>query len=185
MRTVECLKQEVLAKPLPDGCPIRLVAIDGHGGAGKSTIARQLAEVLGAEIVHTDDFASWDNTLDWWPRLIADVLEPIRHGAQTLSYERGRWSATHLPEPVVGQPVTDVMILEGVSSARREFRPYLTYAVWVDTSKELCLQRGLERDGEERAPDWAKWFADEDAYIARDDPAGFADTIVDGSGGQT
>jgi hypothetical protein len=41
--------------------PIRLVAVDGPGGAGKSTFARALSEAAGgAPVIHTDDFAADD-----------------------------------------------------------------------------------------------------------------------------
>ena len=41
--------------------PIKLVAIDGHGGSGKSTPATLIANQLQAQIIHTDDFAGRDN----------------------------------------------------------------------------------------------------------------------------
>ena len=63
----------------------RIVAIDGHGGAGKSTLAEELAGELGsAQIVHTDDFASWGFPLDWWPRLLDEVLEPVSGFAESV-----------------------------------------------------------------------------------------------------
>ena len=56
----------------------KIVAIDGRGGAGKSSLAERLAQELGgAQILRTDDFASWENPLDWWPRLIEEALEPL------------------------------------------------------------------------------------------------------------
>src|SRR5215212_9991964 len=61
----------------PAGMSTRIVAVDGPGGAGKSTLAAALAAELDAPVVHTDDFASWDNPLDWWPRAIHQVLEPL------------------------------------------------------------------------------------------------------------
>jgi Tfp pilus assembly pilus retraction ATPase PilT len=46
--------------------PVRLVAVDGPGGSGKSTFAACLsAAANNAPIVHTDDFASWDNPINW------------------------------------------------------------------------------------------------------------------------
>ena len=49
------LAESILA--LPGG--VRLVAVDGYGGAGKSTFAARLAAALGgAAVVHTDDFAT-------------------------------------------------------------------------------------------------------------------------------
>ena len=69
-------------------------------------------------------------------------------------------------------------MLEGVTATRREFRPYLAYAIWVDTPRELCLQRGIERDGEEMRAHWERWLVSEDAYIARERPELHADTVV-------
>ena len=126
--------------------PIFLIAIDGHGGSGKSTLAAFLSEKLHAEIIHVDDFASFDNLVDWWPLVVERVFEPIKRGEKFLNYPRSKWSETHHPEPVVDQPVTPIMVLEGVRALRREFRPYISYGIFVDTPKEVCLQRGFERD---------------------------------------
>ena len=54
VQTFRSLAESILA--LPGG--VRLVAVDGYGGAGKSTFADRLAAALGgAAVVHTDDFA--------------------------------------------------------------------------------------------------------------------------------
>jgi aminoglycoside phosphotransferase (APT) family kinase protein/uridine kinase len=168
--------------------PIKVLAIDGHGGSGKSTLAEILASKLGAEIIRTDDFASWDNPLNWWPLLIEYVFEPISKGSRTLSYPRSKWWADHHPVPVVDQPVTEIMILEGVTSLRKEFGAYISYGIFVDTPKEICLQRGLARDaGMDGKTDaeieamWIAWIAQEDGYIAGDNPKAHANKIVDGS----
>jgi len=168
--------------------PILLIAIDGHGGSGKSTLAKLLSEELNAEIIHTDDFAGWDNQLNWWPLVMERVFEPIKNGQKLLNYPRSKWWETHSPEPVVNQPVTPIMILEGVSSLRKEFRPYISYGIFVDTPKEICLQRGFERDkGQDGKSDeeikqmWEQWYQQDEAYIKRDSPKEFADLVVDGT----
>lgn len=167
---------------------IRFIAIDGHGGSGKSTLADLLSKELKAETIHTDDFAGWDNPENWWPLVIERVFEPIKNGAIALSYPRSKWWETHNPEPVVDQPVTDIMILEGVSSLRKEFRPYLSFGIFVDTSLDVCLQRGFERDkGQDGKSDeeikqmWQEWYEKEEVYLNRDNPKDFADLIVDGT----
>jgi uridine kinase len=172
----------------PAGIPVQIVAIDGHGGSGKSTLAELLARELPAEVVHTDDFASWDEPVDWWPHLVERVLEPVAAGAAQLSYPRSKWWPDHNPEPVVDQPVTPILLLEGVTATRQEFRPYLTLKIWVETPVEVCLQRGLERDAQQGDAQeveamWREWLAAEDAYVARDDPRGAADLVVDGTAG--
>ena len=93
------------------------IAVDGRGGSGKSTLANWLSEKC-MRSVQTDDFASWDNPLNWWPLVIERVFQPIKSGAKTLSYPRSKWWENYHPDPVVNQPVTDIMILEGVSASR-------------------------------------------------------------------
>ncbi|QQS15409.1 MAG: (d)CMP kinase [Candidatus Moraniibacteriota bacterium] len=119
------------------------IAVDGHGGSGKSTFAKWLSEELDAQIIQTDDFASWDNPLNWWPLVIEKVFDPIKKGARTLSYPRSSWWENHHPEPVIDQPVTKIMILEGVSSLRKEFRNYISLGFFVDTP--LFAKRSRER----------------------------------------
>ena len=58
----------------------RIIAVDGPGGAGKSTLAGWLGRELLAPIIHTDDFASWNHPVDWWPGFLEQVLKPIAAG---------------------------------------------------------------------------------------------------------
>ena len=60
------------------GMSTSIVAIDGCGCAGKSTFAALLSALLGdCPIVHTDDFASSEVPLNWYPRLLEQVFEPL------------------------------------------------------------------------------------------------------------
>lgn len=69
MTALRTLAEAVRSSSAPIGMATRIVAIDGPGGAGKSSLAAYLAQELDAPVVHTDDFASWDNPIDWWPEL--------------------------------------------------------------------------------------------------------------------
>lgn len=157
----------------------RLVAIDGHGGAGKSTLAGELARELGdAPIVHTDDFASWEVPLNWWPRLLEEVLEPLSR-SETARYRRSSWEGNEDPgfEEIAPGPF---VVLEGVSASREAFRPFLSFAIWIETPRETRLRRGLERDGEQARAQWAAWMAEEDEYVARERPRDRADLVLRG-----
>jgi uridine kinase len=176
----------ILASRPPRAGSIKIVGIDGHGGSGKSTLASHLGDRLGTGIVHTDDFAGWQNPKDWWPLLIEHIFEPLRWGARTLNYPRSQWWPGHPREPVVDQPATDSLILEGVGSLRREFRQFLSLAIFVETPREVCIERGVARDaamGTKAAvlERWNRWFDDELGYMARDEPAQFADIVIDGT----
>ena len=181
--------QKLLESTSPKLGNTLLIAIDGRGGSGKTTLAALLMKRFNAQLIQTDDFASWDNLYDWGSLITERVFEPIKNGATTLNYPRSKWWENHQPEPVVDQPVTKIMILEGVSSLRKEFRDYISIGIFVDTPREICLKRGMERDinndtGKTEAEItalWEKWAADEDKYIEREQPQEYADIVIDGT----
>jgi hypothetical protein len=105
--------EAVRGRPAPDGVALKIVAVDGHGGAGKSSFAARLADAFGgAPVLHTDDFASPSAPLDWWPRLIAEALERLASGREAR-FTQGDWGSGSTE--VVVQPV-ELVILEGVTA---------------------------------------------------------------------
>jgi len=171
------LTDAVRSADLPPRVRTRIVAVDGPGGAGKSSLADRLAHELGAQIIHTDDFASWENPVDWWPDLIALALEPLAAG-RAAGYTPTSWGGKQR-EPLVIEP-TGIVILEGVTASRQAFQPYLSYSIWIETPRDLRLQRGLERDGEHARPQWERWMEAEDQYIETERPAERADIVLAG-----
>ena len=176
--TLPALVQALASCVAPNGARTRIVGIDGHGGAGKTTLASALADELGAQVVHTDDFASWSNPVNWWPQLRETVLAPLVAG-HAAAYEPTQWGEAK-PAPILIR-AGGLVLLEGVTATRREFRPYLAYAIWVETPRELCLQRGLARDGDDAGDQWQSWLAEEVRYVERQQPHLRADAIVDGT----
>lgn len=158
-----------------------LVAVDGHGGSGKSTFADRLAGGSG-DVVHTDDFAYVGLTggLDV-DRLRRQVVEPLTRD-EPGRFQRFDWPTQRLAEWHEVAP-GGLVVLEGVSSLRRELGRPWDLSVWVEAPRSVCLRRGLERDGQDAEPLWREWLAAEDAYVARDDPREAADLIVDGAPG--
>ncbi len=168
--------EAILAKP----APLRLVAVDGPGGAGKSTFASALSEAAsGAPVVHTDDFAAADNPIDWWPRLLEQVIEPFARGG-AARYQRYDWPSETLAEWHTIEPAP-IVIIEGVSAGRSEWAEHLSFLIWIETPRERRLRRGLDRDGIAALPDWESWMASEDAHYARDPTRERADIVVDGT----
>jgi len=157
-----------------------LIAVDGPAGAGKSTFAGRLARFLdGAQVIHADDFASWDNQFEWWPRLLDQVISPLRAGSPGR-FQRYDWVQRDFAEwhDVRPQPA---IIIEGVGSARRQFTTSLAFAIWVEIAADVRLRRGIERDGEALRPFWEQWIDGERAHYARDCTRARADLIVDGN----
>lgn len=174
-----------LIRSAPARCgQVRLVAIDGPGGAGKSLFADRLARFLGgAPVVHTDDFASWVEPLDWWHRLEAEVLGPLERG-EPVRYRAYDWS-TRQPGDWRELAASEVVLLEGVSSARRAVADRLTLAIWVETPRAARLARGIARDGEAMRAQWKAWMAEEDAHYAVERSRDRADVIMDGAPSMT
>jgi uridine kinase len=155
-----------------------IVAVDGFGGSGKSTLATRILAERDSTLVHTDDFAAWDNSLGWWPRLLEQVLAPLSHN-ERARYQRYDWDARELAEWHSIEP-SGLVVVEGVSSSRDVVRPYLSLAVWVDAPRELRLERGIERDGQGMRDAWLSWMADEDEWAATEDPRAHASLIISG-----
>ena len=186
MTVVERVLAAVRSAVPPPGQSTSIVAIDGYGGAGKSTLAARLEERLRAggarvDLVHTDDFASADHPLNWWPRMIDQVLQPFRAGT-AARYQRYDWDSERLAEWHSIEP-GGLVLLEGVSSSRNAFRPYLSLAVWVETPADERLRRGLARDGEHMREQWRRWTADETAWGESELPWARADVVVSGVAG--
>ncbi|MBP7875732.1 (d)CMP kinase [Candidatus Woesebacteria bacterium] len=167
------------------------IGIDGYGGSGKSSLAKYLSQKLDAEIIHTDDFASWDNPLEWWRLLGPQIFVPIQNGCKALTYQKSQWweNPDQLRQPVVDQPVTRTMILEGVSALRKEFRQYISFGIFVDTPIEICIARGVARDildGSKKSREeiermWREWANGELKYFENHSPKAFADLTLDGT----
>jgi uridine kinase len=161
----------------PPGVRTRIVAIDGPGAAGKSSLAGSLRQRLMAQVIHTDDFASWDNPLDWWPDFLARVLKPLASG-KPVTYRPRSWD--RVPKEIVAINPHTLVIVEGVGASRKAFRPYLAFSIWIETAAELRLRRGVERDGEEARELWRQWMSAENEYVASERPSEYTDLILRG-----
>ena len=173
------LAAKLRAAALPGAIQTRVIGIDGGGGSGKSTLARQLSPHLDfCPVVSTDDFSSWNQPFDWATRVQDQLLSPLLRG-QAPSFEVYDWGAKkwgderHLP-------VCPFLILEGVGALRSELRPFLSFSIFIDCAADSRLKRGLARDSTFTLEQWQWWRREEDAYFLRDQPARFADLVLNG-----
>ncbi|MEV6611862.1 hypothetical protein [Kutzneria sp. NPDC051319] len=151
---------------------MRIIAIDGPSGAGKS----HYAATLGRPIVPTDHFATWDDPVAWWPRLVEGVIKPLLDGS-CGRYRRMDWSGGG---PVLGPEVvvepTEVLVVEGVSAGRRAAAPWLSQLIWVEAAD--ALERAVARDGEASRADLVRWKDFERGWFPVDGTRDRADLIV-------
>jgi len=163
-----------LAKMAMSENPHPIIAIDGYGGAGKSTLARRLRDsVAGYEIIENDWFhlpralLSQEHRFDA-ERLKREVLLPFKSGCDSLTFNRYNWGY------LVGKPdeCTDPLtihaapglIVEGCMTLAAELCPHYDLRIWVDTPQEIALEQGTRRDIEEYGIDskkveemWGEW----------------------------
>lgn len=175
---------------VPDRPVPLVVAIDGRSGGGKSSLARSIAAALGSgpdlvavSVIEGDDFyaggsaAVWDargieeraaRVIDW--RRQRDVLEALRRGEAAswhpFDWHSADWDADRVP--MVDEPVRcapgDVVLLEGVYSARPELADLVDLRVLLDPPAERRERQLREREGEGRRDDWDTRWAEAEVH---------------------
>ncbi|MFE0178072.1 uridine kinase [Streptomyces sp. NPDC059002] len=164
---------------LPPSCgPVRLIAVDGHAGSGKSTFARGLADALGgAPVLRLDDIASHDALFDWTERLRRQVLAPLERG-ETAHYAAYDWHERHFGPADQVLPPAPVVIVEGVGAGRAALRPHLAQLMWMDVPREEAWARGRHRDGAVQSEFWDGWEPRERRHFSEDPSRPFAHLLV-------
>ncbi|WP_431041189.1 uridine kinase family protein [Streptomyces sp. P1-3] len=177
MDTLSSFARHLMAAP-PSCGPVRLVAVDGHAGSGKSTFAARLAaELGGAPVVHTDDLATHDELFAWTDRLRVQILQPLARGT-TARYAPYDWVGRRFADRPRALPPAPVVLIEGVGSGRRAVRPYLARLLWMDVPDRTAWSRGQLRDGPGLSAFWDDWRPAERAHFVSDPSRPFADTLV-------
>jgi gluconate kinase len=151
-----------------------VVLVDGRSGAGKTTLARELAPLLGAQLVSLDDlYPGWDG-LEAGSAAIAETvlrdMEPGWRRWEWASSAPGEWHPVDASRPIV---------IEGCGALSRVNRALATFGIWVEVPAAERRRRALEREPD-FAPHWREWAAQERAFAAREHPRSLADVVVAG-----
>lgn len=165
-----------------------LIAIDGRGGAGKSTLTEYIDKLLpdfailnGDEYFEHDDttiaFGSFNNK-----RFHEEVVKPLQQGATSFVYHPYDWhKKPHFQDK-------RLVIKKGLIVERSfSFNFDLDYdlKIWVETPAKLALQRGQDRDEmplEQGYRSWKEvWQPQENAHFEKVKPLETADIVIDGT----
>ena len=131
-----------------------VVGLAGHGGAGKTTLARSLAGDLGfdaGQVVKTDRLYAATDTrraglfeLQDWP-IVLDLLRRVRSEPppERLRYRTRGYDGE---EGEVDLPMPPVVVIEGIRVIRPETMPVLDLAVWLDLDPETAAERAKARN---------------------------------------
>ncbi|MBQ9010168.1 MAG: (d)CMP kinase [Clostridia bacterium] len=153
-----------------------IIAIDGPCASGKSTLADQLAAILGAKVVHTDDYvvphsrktperlAIPGGNCDS-ERLIQEVLTPFAEGREGCV----RPYDCHADALLPGNRLDPggILILEGSYSLLPAVRQLTRASVFVSATLETRLMRLAVRESPESLERFkTRWIPLEEAYFA-------------------
>ncbi|AFR30667.1 aminodeoxychorismate synthase component I [Arthrobacter sp. Rue61a] len=158
-----------------------IIAVDGRSGAGKTTLAVELAARLRqhhkVSLFHLEDiYPGWNGLMPGIERYVATVLAPLSDGvaAEWTSWD---WEKHYDGGLNVTLPA-EIVIVEGVGAAADAARPMLDAVVWVEASGDERRRRALTRDGSTYEPYWDSWAAQEDEWLSTDQVISAADIHV-------
>ncbi len=185
---VPTLAHRLLDAAGPVGGRPLVIAIDGRSGAGKSWLARRLAEELGGVVLHTDDVAWWEPMFSWGHLVRDGVLAPAHRG-EPVDFTPPAWVERGREGSLVVPAGTRVLVVEGVGSAQHAVADLVDAVVWVQSDWREAERRGIERDvaegthGDREASNafWRDWMAHEVAFLAEDRPWTRASVVVNGT----
>ncbi len=182
---------------------VRLTAVDGVDGAGKTHFADELAAALaraGTLVIrasvdgfhhppavrHRRGRASpegfYRDSYDYG-RLTRLLLDPLRNGAG--EYVRRVYDVhAERPIPVVVKqaPRAAVLVFDGIFAHRDELAGYWDYSVYLHVPFEVSIPRGAQRgygDPDPGAPSNARYVDGQWLYLAECDPISRATVVID------
>lgn len=179
------LVQQVADPPV--GRPL-VVAVDGRGAAGKSTLADWLhAAVPASAVVHTDDLA-WCEPFFGWGHLLRQVLEPLHRG-DAVHLRPPAWEAHGRAGSVDVPAGLELVVVEGVGASPRDLAGLVDVTVWVQSDAAEAERRGIARDlaqgvnGDhaQTVAFWHEWMGHELPFVARQRPWERAALVVAGT----
>jgi uridine kinase len=177
-RASEVLAERIRASAKAQGGPRLVVLVDGHSGAGKTTLATELAYALKAQHVALDAFYPGWGGLEVGSAMVRGVLD-----ADNPGYRRWDWKRSQAAEFHKVNSKKDIVV-EGSGSLSRANRELATFALWIRLDQVERKRRAIARDGATYHEHWDRWAAQEQAFFARERPDTLADAIMDGRSGQ-
>jgi uridine kinase len=158
-----------------------LVAIDGNGGSGKTTLSKIIKKSIpNINIIRRDLYPSpysKDKSFDA-KYLRKELLLPLKQRIN-VSPQIYHWPKKEFVQG--GEIVSKgVIILEGTLSMHEDIVDLYDYTIWVECPSEIGMKRALKRDSDAHKDKWInEWVPRMKKYINTQKPAKKANTVID------
>ncbi|MBQ6814710.1 MAG: uridine kinase [Lachnospiraceae bacterium] len=153
-----------------------LVAIDGRCASGKTSIALELKDIYGCNVIHMDHFflreeqrtgerlnAVGEN-IDH-ERFLDEVLLPLRSG-KSFSYRPYNCGLHQFDEPIFIEPKA-INIIEGSYSCHDKLYEYYDMRIFLSVESDEQFRRIVRRNGVDKATVFKeKWIPMEEQYFS-------------------
>ena len=150
------------------------VGIDGRCASGKTTLGKELQEVLGGTLIHMDDFflrpeqrtkeryAEPGGNVDR-ERFEKEVLIPLQEG-RTFSYRPFDCQTMTLKDPVMAEE-NRIVIVEGSYCLHPDLRDFYDLKVFLDVDPVTQMKRIERRNPDKIGMFRNRWIPYEETYF--------------------
>lgn len=173
--------EDLLTEPARCGST-HIIAIDGRAGAGKTTLANELALALSLKrdvtVIHLDEiYAGWELALTETLTKSLSYIVSALAAERTATVPIFDWHFQEFDSEREISPC-DLVIIEGVGSAQQIVREVATAAIWIEIDAQTGLERVLNRDGLAIESQMKLWQIREDEHFRTDETRENADFIL-------
>lgn len=165
-----------------------IIAIDGRCASGKTTLAKELSQMLNCNVIHMDDFflrpeqrtserlSIPGENVDH-ERFLSDVLLPLE-GGKAFAFRPFSCNNCGLGDPIKVTP-KGINIIEGSYSCHPSLWEHYDLRIFLTVSPEEQFKRIVKRNGEQNAEVFrTRWIPLEEKYFTAFDIAQRCDIVL-------
>lgn len=166
---------------LRDQKQLTLIAIDGNGGGGKTTLSKHIRSRLpGVRVLRTDLYPSpkGDDPNLKAEYLCDQLLLPLIN-SEVAAPQIFDWPNKKFIDGPTIEP-KGIVVLEGTLTMHEKLINFYDYKIWVECPPEIGMNRALERDNDAYKEKWKnEWLPRMQSYVSSQNPQLKADIIID------
>ena len=169
-----------------------IIAIDGRCASGKTTLAKELSQMLNCNVIHMDDYflrpeqrtserlSIPGENVDH-ERFLSDVLLPLE-GGKAFAFRPFSCNNCSLGDPIKVTP-KGINIIQGSYSCHPSLWEHYDLRIFLTVSPEEQFKRIVKRNGEQNAEVFrTRWIPLEEKYFTAFDIAQRCDIVLKNGG---